>query len=300
MKRGRIPLTALRSFEAAGRNQSFTRAAQELFVSQAAISRQVRDLEGWLDQKLFDRRPQRVELTHAGASLLGVLTTAFDAIENGLSEVSERAVRSVVSVSVEPSFASALLVSRLKKFSDDFPSIEISVETDHRLVDFRAHEPQLAIRYGLSDKNWKNTQAKHLFDIEHVAVVAPGLIETGPPLKVPEDFLNYRLLHEKGEACWKSWLSAAGIDSDKADRGQTFDQMGLVLQSALKSQGAAILDRSFAAPYLESGELIQPFDISFKRGSYWVVASDFHSLSWKETKLVEWLKQEFGAARSGT
>jgi LysR family glycine cleavage system transcriptional activator len=287
-------MTALRSFEAAARNQSFTRAAVELFVSQAAISRQVRDLEQLLGKPLFERHPQRVELTVEGARLQEILTSAFDAMETGMETLSEGVMRPEVTLSVEPSFASMLLISRLKKFSDDFPQIGISVVTSQRLIEFKAHEPRLAIRYGVSDGIGKIGEAQHLFDVELVAVIARELLESGPALKRPEDFLKYRLLDEVGETNWKDWMLAAGVTTVATDSRLSLDHMGLVLQAVLQSQGVAILDRCFAAPYLETGALVQPFDVSVRNGAYWIAAMDFSKLSRPESELVNWLKREFG------
>src|SRR5688500_18385440 len=137
MKRGRLPLTALRSFEAAGRHLSFSRAAEELFVSQAAISRQVRELEALIGRPLFNRLHRRVELTDAGTSLLTSLTASFDDIDRRLSEILARQPQSLLKVSVEPSFAGEFLIQRLNAFQELHPEIEISVEADSRLIDFR-------------------------------------------------------------------------------------------------------------------------------------------------------------------
>ncbi|SFL01332.1 LysR substrate binding domain-containing protein [Mesorhizobium albiziae] len=146
MKRGRLPLTALRSFEAAGRHLSFSKAAEELFVSQAAISRQIRELEGFLGRPLFDRLHRRVALTDAGQNLLTQLTISFDDIDRRLSAIAGAPVDNVVKVSAEPSFAACWLVPRLFAFRQLRPDIDIAIDVDPRLVEFRTHEAELALR----------------------------------------------------------------------------------------------------------------------------------------------------------
>src|SRR5690349_19659508 len=129
MKRGRLPLTAMRSFEAAGRLLSFSRAAEELFVSQAAISRQVRELEAFVGKPLFERLHRRVVLTEAGRLLLEQLTASFDDLDRRLSQILAEPVRADLRVSVEPSFAAGWLVPRLHRFRQRHPDVDLSIES---------------------------------------------------------------------------------------------------------------------------------------------------------------------------
>ena len=162
MKRGRLPLTALRSFEAAGRHLSFSKAAEELFVSQAAISRQIRELEVFLGRPLFERLHRRVALTDAGQNLLTQLTTSFDDIDRRLSAIADSPVDNVVKVSAEPSFAACWLVPRLFAFRQQRPDIDIAIDVDPRLVEFRTHEAELALRFSAKDKSWPRTETEFL------------------------------------------------------------------------------------------------------------------------------------------
>ena len=294
MARKRLPLTALRSFEAAGRHQSFTLAAKELFVSQAAISRQIRDLEGTLGQKLFDRYAQRVELTDQGRQLLSVVSSAFDSLEKGIIDAELNSSHLEVSISVEPAFASSCLLPRLNCFQKEHQFIETDIQTDNRVIEFRSNEPTIAIRYAAVNSEWRNAQSKHLYDAEMIAVLSPKLLKASQSkLEEPKDFLQYRLLHEYGERDWQCWFKTANIVTDKANKGHRFDHMGLVLQSVLDGQGAAILDKNFAMDHLETGTLFQPFNISFKHGAYWVVTPDFSKLKEPEVLFVNWVLKEF-------
>lgn len=128
MKRGRLPLTALRSFEVAGRLESFTLAAQELFISQAAVSRQIRELETLLGEALFERRHRSVHLTASGNRLLSIMTLSFDRIDECLEEIRCRPATAGVTISAEPSFAACWLVPRLPEFHEQHPEIDVTID----------------------------------------------------------------------------------------------------------------------------------------------------------------------------
>lgn len=295
MKRGRIPLTALRSFEAAGRCESFTLAAAELFVSQAAISRQVRDLEASLGAPLFERHHRRVELTGAGRKLLAVLTQSFDDIDICLTELIEAPKTSELIVNVEPSFASCWLVPKLVNFRKKHPMIDVNVDSDSHVIDFRTHDAEIAIRYGAMKQNWPRTQSKRLFDVESVPVISPRLLENGKPVKLPQDLLQYTLLHEEDRIVWEYWFTAIDSADPDVKRGPIYADGGLVMQAALSDQGVAIIDKTLVADQLENGRLVQPFDLSVRHGAYFLVVRDFSKLSRPATTFVEWILACIGA-----
>ena len=147
MKRSRLPLTALRSFEAAGRNASFSRAAEELHVSQAAISRQIRELETTLCAPLFERLHRKVVLTEAGKALLTQLTASFDGIERTLAEIAGRGQARTARVSSDASIAACWLIPRLDRFRRMNPDIDVVLDVDPRLIEFRADQAELALRF---------------------------------------------------------------------------------------------------------------------------------------------------------
>ncbi|WP_439626689.1 LysR substrate-binding domain-containing protein [Shinella sp.] len=289
MKRGRLPLTALRSFEAAGRLGSFTLAAEELLVSQAAVSRQVKELEAELGKPLFERRHRSVRLTTAGQALIEVLSRAFDAMDASLSEIRGRRGGGVLEISAEPSFAACWLVPNLDDFHSDHPEIDVVVDSDMRLIEFRTHEPEIAIRHSTDATAWPRAQAEHLADVEMVPVIMPCLAEDGPPLNTPADLLAYTLLHEENRSSWQRWFTAAGLLEAPPGRAQIFTEGNLVLQAALRGHGAALVDRSFAAEDIAAGRLLQPFDVSIRYGAYWLVARDFKRLSPEARAFREWL-----------
>jgi LysR family glycine cleavage system transcriptional activator len=289
MKRGRLPLTALRSFEVAGRLESITLAAEELFVSQAAVSRQVRELEAQLGQRLFERHHRRLELTPAGAKLLGVLTSGFDSIDDCLARLYVSSGVSNLSLSVEPSFAVCWLVQHLSDFRIEHPDIDVNVESDIRLIELRSHDAEIAIRYAAAQSKWPRTQSKKLYNVEMVPVAATGFLnEFGHP-SAPEDLLKSTLLHEENREDWEDWFRVIGVSNLTIERGPIFADGGLVMQAVLDGQGIGLLDKRHVAREIANGRIQQLFDIPFKQGAYWLVTRDFSKLSQPAKHFVDWI-----------
>ncbi|CCV14241.1 LysR substrate-binding domain-containing protein [Mesorhizobium sp. STM 4661] len=298
MKRGRLPLTALRSFEAAGRHLSFSRAAEELFVSQAAISRQIRELETFLRQPLFFRHHRRVELTDTGRRLLDQLVRSFDDIDRLLSELASVPAQSVVRVSVEPSLASVWLVPRLNRFRELRPDIDISLEVDPRLIEFRSDQPELALRFSAHATSWPRSEAERLASMVDSPVLSPVLLASGPPLKNPVDLGHYTLLHEENRQGWARWFEAAGVPADTVPaRGPMLADASLSKQAALLGHGVALGDLLQIGEEIASGALIKPFDIDVASGAYWLVARNLDDLSEPAKAFADWIRAEFAESR---
>lgn len=293
MKRGRLPLTALRSFEVAGRLLSFTRAAEELFVSQAAISRQIRELEAAIDHPLFERGHRAVTLTPDGVELLGVLTEAFDRIDASLSAITARAIGASVTVSCEPTFAALWMVPNLIDFRTLHPEIEVRIESDPRVIEFRANEAVIAIRHGETQARWPRTEARHLIDSVMVPVLAPSLLATGSALRAPEDIQQFDLLHEENRSAWADWFRLAGAPQDSCDRGPMLADGAHVLQSALRGHGVGLADPRLAEEELQAGRLVQPFQTALPFGAYYLVARKFDALPKPAAALSRWLLDRF-------
>ncbi|MER8492037.1 LysR substrate-binding domain-containing protein [Mesorhizobium australicum] len=298
MKRGRLPLTALRSFEAAGRHLSFSKAAEELFVSQAAISRQIRELETFLCQPLFDRHHRRVELTDAGRRLLAQLVRSFDDIDKLLSELVAVPAQAVVRVSVEPSIAAVWLVPRLNRFRQLRPDIDVSLEVDPRLIEFRSDQPELALRFSSNATSWPRSEAERLASTVDSPVLSPALLSSGPALEKPADLARFTLLHEENRQGWARWFEAAGVPANAMPtRGPMLADASLSKQAALLGHGVALGDLLQMGEELETGALVKPFDIDVASGAYWLVARSLHGLSEPAAAFANWLRSEFIESR---
>lgn len=293
MKRGRLPLTALRSFESAGRLQSFTLAAEELFVSQAAISRQIRDLEVQLSRPLFERVHRGVVLTADGARLLAVLTASFDDIDAALGEFGSTEEIGHVTISSEPTFAALWLVPHLQAFRLLHPDIDVTIESDQRLVEFRAREAEIGIRYSEKLTAWPRTEAIELARTSIVPVAAPQLVAGPKPIGAPADLLDQTLLHDENRDIWGRWFQRAGLDAPEHSRGPVFADGALVLQAVLRGHGVGLLDDIFAAEEISSGRVMPLFDVDFPCGAYFLVARDFSHLSPACRHFVDWISAEF-------
>ncbi|RUW96634.1 MULTISPECIES: LysR substrate-binding domain-containing protein [unclassified Mesorhizobium] len=298
MKRGRLPLTALRSFEAAGRHVSFSKAAEELFVSQAAISRQIRELETFLRQPLFERHHRRVELTDAGRRLLAQLVRSFDAIDRLVGDLAASPAQFVVRVSVEPSLAAVWLVPRLNRFRQLRPDIDVSLEVDPRLIEFRSDQPELALRFSSRSTSWPRSEAERLASTVDSPVLSPALLSSGPTLEKPADLARFTLLHEENRQGWARWFEAAGVPADAVPaRGPMLADASLSKQAALLGHGVALGDILQIGEELATGALVKPFDIDVASGAYWLVARSLHDLSEPAAAFAEWLRGEFADSR---
>jgi LysR family glycine cleavage system transcriptional activator len=295
MKRGRLPLTALRSFEAAGRLSSFGRAAEELFVSQAAISRQIRELETFLGKPLFERLHRRVELTEAGRFLLDQLTASFDAIDLRLTQMLAEPHQATLRISVEPAFASLWLVPRLQRFRQNHPAIDVAIDASIQLAEFRRHEAELAIRWSLTSRSWPRTEARHLFDCRETPAIAPGLLASGPAPASLADIRYYTLLHDFDRKYWANWFKMAGLADMASHTGPVYPP-GEAIQAAKLGHGVALCDLVLDGDDLRRGTLVRPFQIDVLDGAYWLVAPSLLNLSRSANAFVEWITGELAAS----
>ncbi len=293
MKRGRLPLTALRSFEAAGRHQSFTLAAAELFVSQAAISRQIRELEDLLGHDLFLRRHRQVVLTERGQALLGQLMESFDNIARSLEDIRAAPSDRALQISVEPSFAACWLVPRLNRFREAFPEIEVMIVSEARMIEFRAGEAEIGIRWSGAASAWPRMQAAPLAKAVMSPVLSPALLAPGGVPLTPADLLEHTLLHEEKRSYWQQWFIAAGLADIPPQPGPLFTGASLALDAAVRGHGVALGDNVLVEDSLLTGELVQPFETSIPCGAYWLVAPDFSRLSPAAATFAGWLKTQF-------
>lgn len=286
----RLPsLNALKAFEAAARHVSFTDAAAELFVTHAAISRHIRELEEWLGTQLFNRTGRGVELTDAGRRFGAKLTPLFDAVAEATREAAAVGDVRQLKVSVEPSIASRWLVPRLGRFNALHPDIELSIDPDSKLADFRSGDADVGIRYGPG--NWPDVEAQKLTDCLIFPICAPKLIKDAPALK-PADLGNYNLLHESRKQWWADWLAACGVTGVEDWRGTMF-QNHLAIEAAEAGQGFALSDQILCTDSLVEGWLVRPFNFDMKEHwTYWLVRAKGSKETPPMRAFREWLASE--------
>lgn len=286
----RLPsLNALKAFEAAARLESFTEAAGEMFVTHAAVSRHVRDLEEWLGTQLFIRTGRGVELTEPGRRFVSRLTPLFDQLADATREAAAVGDVRQLKVTVEPAVASRWLVPRLGRFNDLHPDIELAIDPTTEFADFRSGEADVGIRYGAG--TWPDVEAVKLTDAMIFPVCAPKLL-SGRANVTPADLADFNLLHESRKQWWADWLAAAGVSGVEDWRGTLF-QNHLAIEAAEAGQGFALGDQLLCTDALAEGWLVRPFNFDIKdHWHYWIVRGKGQ----KETPPVrafrEWLMGE--------
>ncbi len=286
------PLNALRAFEAAARHSSFTKAAAELNVTQAAISHQVKALEERLDAPLFKRNNRLLELTEPGRALLPDVTAAFDMLAAAAERFTSRQ-RPLV-LTVLPSFAAKWLLPRLRNLRERHPTLEVKLDTSDDVLDFALDEVDVAIRYGRG--NWPNLASEHLMDEEIFPVCAPELLSKPAPLKTPSDLRHHVLLHDRMNETWAMWLKAAGARGVNPDRGPAFTHSAMVLAAAIDGLGVALARSPLVAGDLAAGRLVRPFSAALPaQGSYFFVCRPAEVEEPRVVALRDWLREEVAA-----
>jgi LysR family glycine cleavage system transcriptional activator len=264
------PLNALRAFEAAARNQSFTRAAAELFVTQGAISHQVKALETELGVRLFNREPQGLVLTEAGKDYLVAVRDGFDRIALGTERLLQRQNSGVLTVSTSPDFAAKWLVHRLGHFVEAHPGIDLRVSATLHHVDFSREEVDVAVRHG--DGNWPGLDTARLSSEQLFPVCSPKLLSGRKRLSKPSDVLKYPLIHLDSRADWTKWLQAAGLNDAKVIHGPVLNRASMVIDAAINVQGIALARTTLSAFDIINGRLVRPFKETLRLSkTYWIV-----------------------------
>ena len=287
------PLNALRAFEAAGRQLSFTRAADELAVTPTAISHQIRLLEDTLGVTLFRRLPRRLLLTDAGQELLIGAKDAFARLGAAVERVAGGGLRGALTISSTVTFSWRWLVPRLQRFQSTYPEIDLRLDASQRAVDFRCEGVDAAIRYGRG--NWPELYTVKLFDERLTVLLSRDLLASGPALKQPRDILRYPLLRDSAvnDEDWRAWLALAGVNQRDARSGGAFDSSQMAVQAALGGAGAALVMPAFFVDELESGRLVQPFDLTIDSGkAHWFVCPEGAETQGKIAAFRDWIQAE--------
>jgi LysR family glycine cleavage system transcriptional activator len=292
MLRALPSLNGLRAFEAAARHLNFTRAAEELNVTQAAVSHQIKGLEERLGQPLFRRLNRKLLLTDAGQTLLAPMSQALAIMAEAVASIEGDDGAGVLTISTLDSIAANWLVPRLGRFRASYPDIDMRIAISDDLVDFSGGGVDVALRYGLGE--YPGLHVTPMMTEDLFPVCSPAMLENGPPLNTPADLRHYTLFHDNVLEGWAEWFAAAGItDSDAFTHGPAFSHSNLVVRSALSGEGVALGRSQLVADELSSGRLVKPFDISVpSTWAYYVVSTPAQANRLKVKAFRQWVLEQ--------
>lgn len=295
------PISAghLRAFEAVARHLNFRAAADEMALTQSAVSRQIQALEEEVGVGLFLRHTRAVELTSAGAQLLMAVSQSLPRIDNAVRQIRQSAGRRAVSLTTFASFASMWLIPRLEQFQRDNPDIDIRIDATDTSVDLDIADVDLALRYGPTAS--MPAQAVRLFGEQLTPVASPWLLKSGAQLKTPADVAQFALI-EAGDAhhthlewlTWRRWFDEHGLSKLQPKRWLYFNYAYQMVQAALTGQGVVLARLPLVAEALANGDLIEPLP-KLRMDSpmaYWLIVGPRSSQRPEIKAFCEWLMQQ--------
>jgi LysR family glycine cleavage system transcriptional activator len=286
------PLNALRTFEAAARQLSFTRAAHELHVTQTAVSHQIRILEQHLRVRLFVRLPQRLALTAEGQAYARELGRVFERIEDATAALRAQPRREVLAVTLLPSLAARWLLPRLGRFIARHPQTDLRLLSTERNLDFARESVDVGIRFGYG--RYAGLRSEKLMDDELFPVCSPALVQGRKgQRRLRVDLQRQPLLHDETPDGWRRWLRAVAATDVDAERGHIFTDASLMLQAAADGHGVAMGRGKLVERELAEGRLVRPFAEAVpSEHAYYVVTSE-HTAELPRVKAFRaWLFEE--------
>ncbi|AHG18446.1 transcriptional regulator [Chania multitudinisentens RB-25] len=300
MKRMFPGTRALRTFAAAARHLNFTHAADELGLTPAAVSYQIKEIETQLDIRLFSRTSRSIQLTPAGALLFEATTTALDTLQRATSNA-KRISRgaSHLHISLGARFATNWLLPRLPKFRAAHPHLELTFDISDQLRDFDADDVDIAIRFGAG--NYRGAHAERLFDTAIVPVCNPELLASGIRLKEPRDLLQQTLCYVDCKVenlvwpNWRMWMAAAGIENFDDSRCLAFSESSHVVQAVIEGGAIGLIELAMVNNEIAQGRLIQLFDIGVSLGkdyAYHLVYPESSFEDWRIVAFRQWMLQQ--------
>ncbi|WP_213993180.1 transcriptional regulator GcvA [Sodalis sp. dw_96] len=282
------PLNALRAFDAAARHLSFTKAAEELFVTQAAVSHQIKSLEDFLGLKLFSRRNRSLLLTEEGQSYYIDIKEIFSNLADATRKLQSRSAKGALTVSLLPSFAIQWLVPRLSSFNAAWPEIDVLIQAVDREEDKLPDDVDVAIFHGRG--NWPGLKVEKLYAEYLLPVCAPSLLSGEHPLTSPAELINHTLLHDASRRDWQAFTHQLGLSHINVQQGPIFSHSVMVLQAAIHGQGVALANNVMAQMEIEAGRLICPFnDVLVSKNAFYLVCHDSHAEVGKIAAFRQWI-----------
>ncbi|RYZ03376.1 MAG: LysR family transcriptional regulator [Comamonadaceae bacterium] len=300
------PISAgyLRAFEAVARHLNFRAAAEEMALTQSAVSRQIQSLEDEVGVSLFLRHTRAVELTSAGTQLLSAVTTALPRIDGTVRQIRQTAGRKSVSVTTFASFASMWLIPRLEQFQRDHPDIDIRIDATDASLDLELADVDLALRYGPTSN--MPPRAVRLFGEQLTPVASPWLLKGGTPVRKPADLAQFALI-EAGDAhrthlewlTWRRWLDEHQLTRLQPKRWLYFNYAYQMVQAALTGQGVVLARLPMVAESLSNGDLIEPLP-KLRIDSpmaYWLIVGPRGAHRAEIAAFCDWLQHQSKATR---
>jgi len=274
---GPLPFNALHAFVVAARHGSFSKAAEELHVTPAAVSQQIRTLEDLLGVQLFHRLHRGLTLTDAGKAGLGKMQDGFDNLNAAIHQIKGGLEKHELNIWTSPSFASKWLMPRVHRFRETHPEIDLRISGSASVIDsdstapslsaetLKAHNVDVAIRFGSG--NYPGCVVDRIMEVDAITLCSPGMLakKDGPPLKEPKDLIHHTLLHDdspyEGRPQWKSWFKNAGVDDVTFQSNLYFNSALLALSAAVEGQGVVLTLDKLSQYDIDKGHLVQIFDM---------------------------------------
>lgn len=298
MTRRLPPLNALRAFDAVARCGSFTRAANELCVTQGAVSRHVGALENWIGTPLFERGRPAIRLTTAGENYFASVRVAFDQIEHGTRQLQQAPDEWLLRIKLPPTFAIRWLIPRLARFHALHPRIDVRITTSHKPADFDRDEIDVSIHSEPSPPTGPGYRL--LFRETLLPVCAPALLQLEPALAVPADLVHQALLSSLNRPHdWQTWLEAAGARDVDTRRGLKFENAAMAYQAAAEGLGVMVGLLSFVREDLASGRLVAPFTLRVPtQGGYFMAWPADRAVPQRVRDFESWIAAEASDSES--
>jgi LysR family glycine cleavage system transcriptional activator len=297
------PLKAVRYFESAARHLSFSKAAEELNVTHSAISHQIKALEEWIGQPLFERTGRALRLTEAGRQFLPPVRSAFRQLTEAAEDLRQANRGGPLTVSVLPSLASKWLVPRLFDFRSKHPEIEVRISATDRVEQIGQGGIDIAVRYGRG--RWPGVEAELLLQDDLFPICSPALLQGDVQLKQPSDLQHFNLLNDSTwEAArfdfWHQWLAQAGVTGLELKGGFSFNYSNLLVQAAIDGLGIALGNTLLAGDDLKAGRLVKPFDITISLDTAYYIVYVRDALKRAKIRAFrDWLVDQIAPFRDG-
>jgi LysR family transcriptional regulator, glycine cleavage system transcriptional activator len=291
MRRNIPPLNPLRVFEAAARHTHFTRAADELGITQAAVSRQISVLEKWLSVALFERRHTELRLTLAGTRYLHSLRQAFDIIDDSTSSILSEPVQSKVTLCSYATFAHFWLMPRLSRFRQLYPNVQVDFLTSVASIEFRRDQADLIVTHGIAKP--EGVISQKVFSDTLVPVCSPVFLEKNGPISEPADLRKMTLLHSRYRSNdWAEWFASIDIEFD-SQPGLVFAGSTHAYQAAKEGIGIAMGQYRLLGAEIASGALVIPYDHRLERATGYFLLHSKHALHDPDiTAFRDWIMEE--------